>query len=71
TGGKGGIHDSMGGLKINRDGEVIDVEGDMIEGLYAGGEVGGGIDGGKGLGGNGVGDIFSFGGIGGESGVRK
>ncbi|WP_404404013.1 FAD-binding protein [Pelagibacterium halotolerans] len=37
-------HDSYGGLRINGQGQVIDMEGQPIRGLYAGGEVAGGIN---------------------------
>ena len=33
----------MGGLKINTHAQVVDVEGHIIKGLYAAGEVAGGI----------------------------
>lgn len=37
-------HDSYGGLRINGKGQVIDMEGKPIPGLFAGGEVAGGIN---------------------------
>ena len=48
----------MGGLKINTHAQVIDVEGHIIEGLYAAGEVAGGIHAGNRLGGNALADIL-------------
>ena len=35
-------HDSYGGLRINGKAQVIDLEGNVIPGLYAGGESSGG-----------------------------
>jgi hypothetical protein len=35
-------HDSYGGLRINGKGQVIDTQGDVIPGLYSGGEASGG-----------------------------
>ena len=60
---KPAIHHTMGGLKINI--HVVDVEGHIIKGLYAAGEVAGGIHAGR-LGGNALADIFTFGRIAGQ-----
>ena len=60
----------MGGLKINTHAQVIDVEGHIIEGLYAA-MVAGGIHAGNRLGGNALADIFTFGRIAGQSAVTK
>ena len=68
---KPAIHHTMGGLKINTQAQVIDVEGHIIEGLYAAGEVAGGIHAGNRLGGNALADIFTFGRIAGQSAVTK
>lgn len=68
---KPAIHHTMGGLKINTYAQVIDVEGHIIEGLYAAGEVAGGIHAGNRLGGNALADIFTFGRIAGQSAVTK
>ena len=57
----------MGGLRINSQAQVIDVEGHIIEGLYASGEVAGGIHAGNRLGGNALADIFTYGRIAGKS----
>ena len=35
-------HDSYGGLRINGKGQVVDTQGDVIPGLYSGGEASGG-----------------------------
>lgn len=55
------VHHTMGGIKINSDNEVLDVEGNIIKGLYAAGEIVGGIHGTNRLGGNAITDILVFG----------
>ncbi|MDR2679955.1 MAG: flavocytochrome c [Tannerella sp.] len=60
------IHYTMGGLKINKNAEVIDNEGEIISGLYAAGEVTGGIHGANRLGGNSITNIIVFGRIAGQ-----
>ena len=62
-----GIHHCMGGVKINTNAEVIDVDGNVIDNLYAAGEVCGGVHGGNRLGGNAVADFVVFGRIAGEN----
>ncbi|SFI02039.1 fumarate reductase flavoprotein subunit [Pseudobutyrivibrio sp. OR37] len=64
-----GIHHCMGGVKINTDAQVIDKDGNPIEGLYACGEVTGGIHGANRLGGNAVADIVVFGNIAAENAI--
>ena len=61
-----GVHHTMGGVKINEDTEVIDVNGAIIPGLYAAGEITGGVHGANRLGGNAVSDFVVFGRIAGE-----
>ncbi|MBQ3485840.1 MAG: flavocytochrome c [Clostridia bacterium] len=61
-----GVHHTMGGVKINDDTEVIDVNGKVIPGLYAAGEITGGVHGANRLGGNAVSDFVVFGRIAGE-----
>jgi len=61
------IHHTMGGIKINTKTEVINNSGNVIEGLYAAGEVTGGIHGGNRIGGNAVTDITVFGKIAGKN----
>ena len=56
-----GVHHTMGGVKINDDTEVIDVNGNEIPGLYAAGEITGGVHGANRLGGNAVADIIVYG----------
>ena len=62
-----GIHHTMGGLSINPDTQVLDTEGNVIEGLYAAGEVTGGVHGANRLGGNAVADFVVFGRIAGQN----
>lgn len=64
-----GIHHTMGGVKINVNGEVIDTQGKVIPGLFAAGEVTGGVHGGNRLGGNAVADIVVFGKVSSQSAV--
>ena len=61
------VHHTMGGVRINTNAEVLDVNGNPIPGLWAAGEVTGGIHAGNRLGGNAVADIFTFGKIAGNS----
>ncbi len=55
------VHHTMGGLKINTNAEVVNTNGNIIQGLFAAGEVTGGIHGGNRLGGNALADIVTFG----------
>lgn len=61
------VHHTMGGLKINTNAEVINTDGNIIQGLFAAGEVTGGIHGGNRLGGNALADIVTFGRTAGKS----
>ncbi len=61
------VHHTMGGLKINKETEVLDKNGKPIPGLYAAGEVTGGIHGANRLGGNSTADIVTFGRIAGKN----
>ncbi|WP_048000528.1 flavocytochrome c [Lactiplantibacillus herbarum] len=58
---KPATHHTMGGLKIDTGAHVINTDGQVINGLYAAGEVAGGIHAGNRLGGNSLSDIFTFG----------
>ena len=58
---KASLHHTMGGLKIDTDAHVLNTDGEVIEGLWAAGEVTGGIHAGNRLGGNAVADIFTYG----------
>ena len=51
----------MGGIKINKDGEIINDDGKVIKGLYGAGEVTGGVHGGNRLGGNSLLECAVFG----------
>ena len=61
------IHHTMGGLAIDPQAHVLDVDGQIIPGLYAAGEVAGGIHGSNRLGGNATADVTTFGRIAGNS----
>ena len=61
------VHHTMGGIEITTSAQVLDVNGKVIPGLYAAGEVTGGIHGSNRLGGNALADIAVFGRIAGES----
>lgn len=61
-----GIHHTMGGVVIDTKAQVLDKDNQVIEGLYAAGEVTGGVHGGNRLGGNAVSDIITFGRIAGS-----
>lgn len=61
------LHHTMGGLKIDTDTHVLNVNGEIIPGLYAAGEVCGGIHAGNRLGGNAMTDFLVFGRIAGEN----
>jgi fumarate reductase flavoprotein subunit len=51
----------MGGVTINADTKVLDVKGNVIQGVFAAGEVAGGLHGRNRIGGNAVADIIVFG----------
>ena len=61
------VHHTMGGLKIDTEARVMNVNGEAIPGLYAAGETTGGIHGGNRLGGNAIADCMTFGRIAGET----
>ena len=65
-----GIHHTMGGVHIDTGAHVIDLNGKVIPGLFAAGEVVGGVHGGNRLGGNAVADIVVFGRISSASAVE-
>lgn len=64
------VHHTMGGVEINTSAQVLDKDGQVIPGLYAGGEVTGGIHGSNRLGGNAVADALVFGRIAGQNVVK-
>merc|ERR1711933_154063 len=64
------IHYCMGGLEINDDSEVLGSGGNVIGGLYAGGEAAGGVHGTNRLGGNSLLDCVVFGRVSARSAAR-
>lgn len=61
------VHHTMGGIQIDTNAQVVDTNGNVIDGLYAAGEVTGGIHGSNRLGGNAIADIVTFGRIAGQN----
>ena len=51
-------HHTMGGIKVDTERHALDVNGSIVPGLYAAGEVTGGIHGGNRLGGNAIVEIY-------------
>lgn len=64
------VHHTMGGVVINENCQVLDESGNVIEGLFAAGEVVGGIHGGNRLGGNAIVDTVVFGKKAGEEAIK-
>jgi fumarate reductase flavoprotein subunit len=56
-----GVHHTMGGVTINTQTQVLDANKNVIQGVFAAGEVVGGIHGANRIGGNAVADIIIFG----------
>lgn len=67
---KPGVHYTMGGLKINKEAQVISKDGKPIPGFYAAGEVTGGVHGANRLGGNSISETITFGRIAGENAAK-
>ncbi|HAJ27100.1 MAG TPA: flavocytochrome c [Syntrophus sp. (in: bacteria)] len=65
------VHHCMGGLRINRDSQVIDVFGSVIPKLYAAGEVAGGVHGSNRLGSNAMPDCVVFGRVAGTNAAKE
>ena len=65
------VHHTMGGIKITPETRVVDVNGVVIQGLFAAGEVTGGIHGANRLGGNALTDVNTFGRIAGEQAAKE
>ena len=63
------IHYTMGGLKMNNKGEILNTNNESIKGLYGAGEVTGGVHGGNRLGGNSLAECGVFGRISADSAV--
>ncbi|ABR47548.1 flavocytochrome c [Alkaliphilus metalliredigens QYMF] len=61
------VHHTMGGVRINGSAQVLNADGEVIQGLFAAGEAVGGIHGGNRLGGNALADIIVFGRVAGQS----
>ena len=55
------IHYTMGGIKANHKTQVLDESGQIIPGLFAGGEVVGGLHGNNRIGGNSIAETVIFG----------
>ncbi len=68
---KPSVHHTMGGVQINTDAQVLDENGEVIEGLFAAGEVTGGIHAGNRLGGNAIADCMVFGRIAGANAANE
>lgn len=64
------VHHTMGGIKINTEAQVLDKNNNVIEGLFAAGEVTGGIHGTNRLGSNAIADITVFGRIAGKNSAK-
>lgn len=64
------VHHTMGGVSIDTKAKVLDKNEEVINGLFACGEVTGGIHGANRLGGNAVADTVVFGRIAGESAAK-
>ena len=64
---KSSLHHTMGGVVVDTETRVINMDGAVIEGLWAAGEVTGGLHAGNRLGGNAIADIFTFGQIAGRN----
>ena len=68
--GRAQVHHTMGGIEINEKCQVLDAQGDVMEGFFACGEVTGGIHGANRLGGNAIADIIVFGQIAGQNAMK-
>ncbi|AIR61032.1 NADH:flavin oxidoreductase [Cedecea neteri] len=62
-----GVHHTMGGVTINTSAEVVTEQHQVIQGVWAAGEVVGGIHGANRIGGNAVADIIIFGTLAGQN----
>lgn len=65
------VHHTMGGIKINLEGQALNEQNEPIPGLYAAGEVTGGIHGANRLGGNALVDIHVFGRVTGQNAAKS
>lgn len=64
------VHHTMGGLTINSDAQVLNTEGEAIEGLFACGEVTGGIHGTNRLGSDAIAECIVFGRVAGQNAAK-
>lgn len=64
------VHFTMGGIRINTNAQVIDLDGNIIKGLYAAGEVTGGVHGASRLGSCSITDCMVFGRIAGKNAAK-
>ncbi len=67
---KPAVHHTMGGVKINTEAQVVDIDGNVIDGLFAAGEVTGDIHGTNRLGSDAIADITVFGRIAGQNAAK-
>ncbi|MGI5172802.1 flavocytochrome c [Treponema sp. OMZ 840] len=65
------VHHTMGGIEINEKAQVLDVNGNIIPGLYAAGEITGGIHGNNRVGTCAISDIVVFGRIAGSNASKE
>jgi fumarate reductase flavoprotein subunit len=65
------VHHTMGGIRINKNAQVIDIWGNVIPRLYAAGEFTGGIHGANRLGGNATPDAVVFGRVAGINAAKE
>ena len=68
---KPSVHHTMGGISINTKAQVLNTKGEVIEGLWAAGEVTGGIHGANRVGANAIPDALSFGRIAGVNAAKS
>ncbi len=65
------VHHTMGGLRINKNAQVVDCFGSVIPRLYAAGEVAGGVHGSNRLGTNATADCVVFGRVAGKNAAQE
>ena len=65
------VHHTMGGAQINKKAQVLDLQGNVIPGIYAAGEVTGGVHGAVRLGSNATTDCIVFGRIAGQNAAKE
>ena len=65
------VHHTMGGVQINTKAQLLDLQGNVIPGVYAAGEVTGGVHGAVRLGSNATTDCLVFGRIAGQNAAKE